>query len=98
MKYYRFISTTPYCGTDSYDYFSFENDPTNAELEELADELCYNNANSYEYLVHGWHSDPVGDGEMTEEEYEASIENYYADCSCTWEEISQEEFEYEMYE
>ena len=98
MKYYHFISTTPYCGTESHDYFSFENDPTNAELEELADELCYNNANSYEYLVHGWGADPVGDGEMTEEEYEESIDNYYADCSWICEEISQEEFEYQMYE
>ena len=98
MRYYRFISDTPYCGTESYDYFSFENDPTNAELDELAQDLCHANANSYEYLVHGWNADPVGDGEMTEEEYEESIEQYYEDCSCTWEEITKEEFEYEMYE
>ena len=29
---------------------------------------------------------------MTEEEYEQIIEDYYCDCTCSWEEISEEEF------
>lgn len=90
--YYRFMATTPYGGTDSETYEAFDYKPSEEELDEFADELNFSNASGYEYLVHGWGNDPVEDGEMTEEEFEQSMEDYYADCQCTWEEVSEEEY------
>ena len=90
--YYRFIATTPCCGTDSETYKAFDYEPTEEELNEFADECCADNAASYEYLVYGWDEDLVESGEMTQEEFDETMENYYADCQCTWEEISEEEY------
>ena len=93
MKYYKFIADTPFSGTENTHYVSFNRQPTEKELEEYAESYRDANADDFEYLVYGWDADPVGDGEMTQEEYDESMENYYADCSCEWEEISREEFE-----
>lgn len=90
--YYRFTATTPYGGTNSEAYEVFDEEPTEEELAEFADEFCLNNAEGYEYLVYGWGENPVESGEMTQEEFDETMENYYADCQCTWEEISEEEY------
>ena len=62
MFYYKITADTPYCGTEMEDYVAFEERPTNAELDEIAEE----------------------------------IDNYYADCSGTWVEVSEEEYLEEM--
>ena len=93
MFYFRFTADTPYCGTELIDYQKFEERPTDAELDEMAEDLSRNNAESFEYLVTGWDGDNFED---SVEEAEA-IENYYADCTGTWEEISEEEYNEETY-
>ena len=92
MYYYEFKAYTPYCGTESSYYESFEEKPTEKELNERCIEYATENGESYEYLVFGWHADPVGDGEMTEEEYEQEMSLYREDCSCDCREISEEEY------
>ena len=92
MYYYEFKATTPYCGTENYYYESFEEKPTEKELEEKCIEYAYENGESFEYLVFGWHNDPFEDGEMTEEEYEQEMSLYREDCSCEYREISEEEY------
>ena len=89
MFYFRFIADTPYCGTELVDYQKFEKRPTDWELDEIAEDLAHNNAESYEYLVTGWGHDNFED----EDEEAEAVENYYADCTGTWEEITKEEFE-----
>lgn len=89
MFYFRFTADTPYCGTELVDYQKFEERPTDAELDEIAEDLARNNAESFEYLVTGWGGDNFDD----EDEEAEAIENYYADCTGTWEEITEEEFE-----
>ena len=89
MFYFRFTADTPYCGTELVDYQKFEERPTDAELDEMAEDLCQNNAEGYAYLVTGWDNDEFED---KDEEAEA-LENYYEDCCGTWEEITKEEFE-----
>lgn len=84
MFYYEFKADTPYCGTEHTEYHEFEVRPSEAELEEMCDEICYNNANGYEYLINGWDGD-----DPSEEE----LDNYYADCYGAWREISKEEYE-----
>ena len=84
MFYYKFTANTPYCGTDTEEYKAFEERPTEKELESIAEEICRNTAESFEYLINGW-----GGDDPTEEE----LENYYADCDSSYEEISQKEYE-----
>lgn len=93
MKYYKFTCYTPYVGTEIEDVYKFENDITTQELEEFANELSTNNAESYEYLVFGFDYDPVEEGELSQAEYETTIDEYYADCGCFYEEITKEEFD-----
>jgi hypothetical protein len=85
MFYFRFTADTPYCGTELVDYQKFEERPTDAELDEMAEEFAQLNAESYEYLATGWSN---GNCEDT-----VALEMYYADCTGTWEEITEEEFE-----
>lgn len=82
MKYYKFTAETPYCGTDYEEYRAFKDEPTEEELSEIADEICADNAASFEYLISGWDEEP------TEEEKE----DYYADCCCTWVEVTEEKY------
>ena len=89
MFYFRFTANTPYCGTENTDYQEFETRPTDAELDEMAEEFCILNAEGYEYLVTGWNNDNFED----EDEAEEALEDYRADCTGTWEEITKEEYE-----
>lgn len=91
MFYFKFMAETPYCGTNVEEYHKFDEMPSQAELDEIAECLCRDNAESYEYLVSGWDDENFED--MTEEEQQEEIDNYYADCYCEWEEISKEEYE-----
>lgn len=92
MKYFRFCANTPYSGTEQERYLAFPDNVTEEELEEYAEEMAHNNGESFEYLVFGWDADPVGDGEMSQEEYDEQIDNFYADCDCSFEEVTEEEF------
>ena len=91
MFYFRFTADTPYCGTENTYCREFEERPTDAELDEMAEEFGQLNAESYEYLVTGWSDDNFED---KDEEAEA-LENYYADCYGSWEEITEEEYKEE---
>ena len=92
MKYYKFIADTPYCGTENTYYLELEDSITDCDLSEIAEEYRVENAESYDYLVFGWSFDPVEEGEMTEEEYDETMDDYYSDCTCSWEEITKEEY------
>lgn len=95
MKYYAFDAETDFCGTENTYYEAFEHEPTEKELNEMAEEIRVENGASFEYLLFGWDYDPVEAGEMTEAERDEEIEDYYASCTCTWREISQKEYEAE---
>ena len=88
MFYFRFTADTPYCGTELVNYQKFEERPTDAELDEMAEDIARSNAESFEYLITGWDDDSFED----EDEEAEALENYYADCTGTWEEITEEEY------
>lgn len=92
-RFFRFKATTGYCGADDERYVRFPEEVTEEELQEYADDFAHDNAATFEYLVFGWDADPVEEGEMTQEEYDQQIEDYYADCCCEYVEVSKEEFE-----
>ena len=87
MKYFKITCDTPYCGTTMEDYFKAE---TRDEAENYAEELSRQNAEKYEYLVSGWDHENFND--LTEEEQQEELDNYYADCYYVIEEISYEEY------
>ena len=88
MFYVKLTATTLYCGTENVDYRRFKTRPTDAELDEMAEEFGTLNAEGFEYLVTGWDDDNFED----EDEAAEAVNNYYADCSGTWEEITEEEY------
>ena len=51
MKYYKFTAETPFCGTDHEEYQAYEKELTEAELNEIADEICADNAESFDGLI-----------------------------------------------
>ena len=61
MFYFRFTADTPYCGTELVDYQKFEERPTDAELDEIAEDIARSNAESFEYLITGWGGDNFDD-------------------------------------
>lgn len=88
MFYFRFTADTPYSGTENTDYRIFKERPTDAELDEMAEEFGQLNAESFEYLVTGWADDNYED----KDEEATALEYYYEDCTGTWEEITKEEY------
>lgn len=88
MFYFRFTADTPYTGTENTDYREFEERPTDAELDDMAEEFGQLNAESFEYLVTGWEGDNYED----KDEEATALEFYYEDCTGTWEEITEEEY------
>lgn len=93
MKYYKFVCSTPYSGTTYEEVYKFDDNVSIDELDELSEDLNRDNAESYEYLVFGFDYDPAEE-ELSQEEYEEIIEEYYQDCSCYYEEITEEEYNY----
>lgn len=91
MFYYKFTADTPYCGTEDTHYYEFDNEPSASMLDEIANELKYENGESFEYLVTGWDGENIED--LTEDEIEELLTNYYADCECKYEQITKEEYE-----
>lgn len=88
MFYFKLTADTPYCGTENTEYCHFEERPTDAELDGMAEEFGQLNAESFEYLLTGWDDDNFDD----EDEKAQALEDYYADCTGTWEEITEEEY------
>ena len=89
MKYVKFTAEAVYCGTENEYYEEFEDNITESDIEEMAEDYRRENAESFEYLVTGWNDDNFEDPDEREE----ALENYRADCSCTWEYITKEEYE-----
>lgn len=83
MYYFKFTADTPYRGTENFDYRKFEKRPTDAELNEMAEEYGMLNAGSFEHLAIGWYDKNI--------DFEA-LKSYYAECTGTWEEITEEEY------
>lgn len=87
MAYFEIIVDTPYCGTRQEEYIECE---SMDEAVSIAEELCRNNAESYEYLVSGWDDENFED--MSEEEQNEELEEYYSNCDWCVNEITEEEF------
>ena len=93
MKYIKMVVDTDFTGTRDEQYI--ETNMTNKELDNLGQELAYENAESYDYMVFGWGETAEGFAELegvSIEEAEGMMEDYYANASYYWEEITEEEW------
>lgn len=91
MRYIKFKADTPYCGTEHEEYHAMPDDTDDVWLDDMAEDIRWNNAEGYEYLVSGWNNENFED--LTEEEQQELIDDYYADCWGGWEEVSEKEYE-----
>ena len=86
MKYIKFTVDTSICGTKEEIYEEFEDNVDQNTLEERGQELAIENAEGYEYLVLDSGLEPE-----TEEELE-EIDEFYAEVTYEYEEVSEEEY------
>ena len=95
MRYIKIEGGTGYCGQDFEEYL--HTDMSDRELDVLCAEKAYDNAKQYEYTVWGWGigtaESYAEENEVTVEEAEQMMEDYYADAYADWEEITEEEYE-----
>jgi len=84
MKYVRFYGDNGYCGCNYEEYISFEDNITEEEIEAYSNDIAYQNAESYEYMLTG----------RMDWENEDERESYYEDALsyCGWEYCSKEEY------
>lgn len=94
MRYIKFWGGTPFCGTDYEEYEVFEDSITDDELDNISADKSTDNAASYEDLERDYSIDR--DDYETEEAYEDALaeasEEYYAESSGGWEEVTEEEY------
>ena len=95
MRYIKITGGTNYCGQDFEEYL--ETDMTDAELDRYCIEAAYENAGQYEYTVWGWGvgtaEEYAKESDISIEEAEQMIEEYYGEAYSNWEEITKEEYE-----
>lgn len=94
MRYIKFYGGTPFCGTDYEEYEAFEDNTTNEELDSESAERSYANANMYEDLETDYsvYREDFDTKEAYDEAIAEASDEYYAECSGDWEEVSYEEF------
>lgn len=95
-RYVKFVVDTEYCGTKNE--FYMETEMNDRELDETLSDMAYENAEEYDYMVLGWGENAESyaeENDMSFEEVEEMMEEYYADAQANshWEEITKEEYE-----
>ena len=93
MRYIRIYGDAAYCGIAFEEYL--ETDMTDEQLDDYVSDAVMENAESYDYLVFYGTSmeEYIEENEISIEEAEQMIDDYYADASGSWEEITKEEYE-----
>lgn len=94
MRYIRIEGDTHFCGTQFEEYL--HTDMTDEQLDDYCAELAYENAVQYDYMVYGWGEDAESYAKecgISIEEAEAEMDDYYAESTANWEEITKEKYE-----
>ena len=85
IKYYHLSGGNGYYGCDWDEYVAFDDDVSMDEIEDYANNLAYENAESYEYVATGWGED------FESEEDRNGYYDYVSDYT-NWKEITEEEY------
>ena len=95
MRYIKITGGTNYCGQDFEEYL--ETDMTDEELIRYCIEAAYENAEQYDYTVWGWEvytaEDYAENNNVSIEEAEQMMKDYYDEAYASWEEITKKEYE-----
>ena len=93
MRYIKFSMSVGYAGTNDYEYRVVEDTCTDEELFEIAEGIGNDHAESYEFLAtNDLDRSDYDTQEEYDEDYSCAIEDYWANISCFWEEVSEEEY------
>jgi hypothetical protein len=84
MPYFRFTASTPYCGEELTEYVEIDEDSL-ADVDNIAADMAREVADMF------WDGEEDGEGNFSDGCY--TEEEYYAESSCSYDEISKEEFE-----
>ena len=93
MRYIKMVVDTDFCGTRDERYL--KTNYSDNMLNTLGAELAQENAESYDYMIFGWGETAESYAEsegISIEEAEGMMEDYYANASYDWEEITEEEW------
>lgn len=90
MIYVKFWGGNGYAGCDFEEYEKFDTIKSDAFLNDWAYDLARNNAEAHEDVVYGWNG-PDWD-EVTQEEYEEEMENYYESIDWGYEILTREDW------
>ena len=93
MRYIKITGGTGFCGTDFVEYLQTE--MTDVELDKYCADAAHENAEQYDYMVYGWNEDVESYAESNDisiEEAEAEMEEYYSEAYADWVEITEEEY------
>lgn len=86
MIYVRFYGGNGYCGCDYEEYEAFSDNYPVDMIDDYSNELAYDNAETFEYVVTGWGED--WESEEDRDWYYETALDY-----CGWDYCSQEEYE-----
>lgn len=89
MMYVKFWGGNGYCGCDFEEYIAFI-DGEYPDLDDYAYQMARDNAEAHEDVVYGWDG-PDWD-EVTQEEYEEEMENYYESIDWGYEILTREDW------
>lgn len=92
-RYVKICYGTLYCGTNGEEYL--KTDMTNEQLDAYCADAALENAESYEWMVFGWGQTAESyaeENEISLEEAEQEMEDYYAEAWGSWEIITKEEY------
>jgi hypothetical protein len=84
MPYFRFTAYTPYCGEEITEYIEIDEDSL-ADVDNIAADMAREVGDMF------WDGKEDEEGNFSDGYY--SEEDYYAEVSCSYDEISREEFE-----
>ena len=93
MRYIKITGGTGYAGTDFEDYL--QNEMTDEQLNRYVIDCAYENAEGFDYMVYGWGcsvEEYAEENEISIEEAEGMMEEYYSEAYADWEEITEEEY------
>lgn len=87
-KFFKIVVGTEFCGTDQMYIAQAEKED---DLFSLANEIAYENASGFDYIVWGWGNgaDDVG---VSQEEFDEAIEEYYENVTADIQEITEQEY------
>lgn len=78
-----------YCGCDTTDFFTFDDNTTTSEIADYIWDTRRDYADAYAHVHFGW------DESYTDEEWEEWVEEY---CMVTWDIVSEEDYKAAMKE